>query len=286
MRFRAVFVCLQMAAVVWTVSAVGAEKETTPASPWTKELLGRLNVSQVSFTNWAKGGENAWSYTSNLSGKIQRETKRFLWFVRGDFAFGQSMIGGEKVRNTKDRLEMEFNATWKESRYLNPYISAMLLTQFARGYDYRKDPPVPKSDFWDPAYLTQSAGFGYRLNEIFSTQVGMAVKTTFTRNFRKYSDNPRTPHIQETRKIEPGVKSESNLLLKINSNLRLECKLVLFSDLKAVRAVDVRWENKLDAKVAKFVAVNLELDALYDRDMTKLWQWKQFLGIGLSYSFF
>lgn len=251
-----------------------------------KKLKVRLDLSQISFSNWAKGGDNTWSYTSNLNGGLRHEGARFKWAVHTDLAFGQSMIGGEEIRNTQDRIELDANAVWKEKRYLNPYISFSLNTQFARGYDYKKSPPELKSDFWDPAYLLQSIGFGHQFRKTLTTRLGIAVKETFTRKLRRYSDNPKTKNVQEKTKIEPGVKSLSTLLLKVNSNLNFSSRLELFSDLKGIRYVDVRWQNRMEAKVAKYVAVNLELFALYDTDTSDRWQWKQFLGVGLTYQFF
>jgi len=267
-------------------SLVRAGEKKNAVETLQKKLKVRLDLSQISFSNWAKGGENTFSYTSNLTGSLKREKDGYRWLIHTDLAFGQSMIGGNQIRNTQDRIEFDASAVWKEKRYLNPYISFSLNTQFAKGYDYKKDPPVLKSDFWDPAYLLESVGFGHQFHPSFATTVGIAVKETFTRNLRKYSDNPKTKDVQETTKIEPGVKSLSTLRLKVNSNMNFSSRLELFSDLKGVRYVDVRWQNRMEAKVAKYVAVNLELFALYDRDSDPGWQWKQFLGIGLMYDFF
>ncbi len=273
--------------LIASICRVNAEEKTAPPMPkLIKELTTRLDVSQISFSNWAKGGENSWSYTSNLTGKWGKETENFRWLFHTDLAFGQNMLGEQGVRNTQDRIIFEANITWKSKKYLNPYASFSLNTQFATGYDYKKDPPVPKSDFWDPAYLIQSTGFGFRVNDHFAVKWGFALKETFTRNFRQYSDDPKTRDVQETTRIEPGVKTRTDYIKKVNSNLKYVTMLELFSDLRGVRDIDVRWQNKLEAKVAKYVSVNLEVFLLYDRDVIARAQVKQFLGIGLFYSFF
>jgi hypothetical protein len=263
-----------------------ADDAPKPSNPLKKDLKIRFTLSQLTFSNWAKGGENTFAYTSNLIGGLGRDFDGFTWKLHGDFAFGQSMLGKEEIRNTLDRIQLDANITWKNKKYLNPYCSFSLRTQFARGYDYKKKPPVAKSDFWDPAYILQSAGLGYQFDDAVTTKFGFAIKHTFTRNFRKYSDDPRTKDVLETYRMELGVRSRVDLKTAINSHLKVASFVEFFSDLSNFRGVDMRWENRVTAKLAKYISVNLELFLLYDRDVTEKMQIRQFTGIGVNYSFF
>ena len=101
-----------------------------------KKLELRLTASQVSYSNWAAGGDAALSYAAYINTSLVNNTKLYNVTLQGKFAFGQTKIGGEHVRNSLDRIEVESSTTIKKKKYLNPFASMQLLTQFTRGYDY------------------------------------------------------------------------------------------------------------------------------------------------------
>ena len=157
-----------------------------------KDLMIQLYVWQISYTNWAKGGDNAFTYRACLSGKIEREYLGFIWYLKHNFVFGQTHLGDKGTRNSVDKIDVYGNFTWENKFLLNPYLSVSLNTQFATGFDYKKEPPVAKSDFWDPAYVVESMGTGLVMNDNLKNKFGFAVKETFTRKYRTYSDDPKS----------------------------------------------------------------------------------------------
>ncbi|MGQ9560210.1 MAG: DUF3078 domain-containing protein [Candidatus Oleimicrobiaceae bacterium] len=245
-----------------------------------KALRLRLDVSQTSFANWAQGADNSLAYVSGLNLALSQDLPRATWLAKAELVFGQTRLGTKGTRNTQDKIDLYAQYTWKSKTLSNPYVSIGLLTQFAKGYDYRREPPLLKSDFWDPAYLMESSGFGLVLTPRLQSKAGAAVKHTFTRNLHRYSDNPNTPERIERVKVEPGLTARTDLNIAVSSNLKFGQTLELFSNLRGLRRTDARLDNRLEAKVAKYVSAHLSLFLLYDRDQTQKVQMRQFLGIG------
>lgn len=271
------------------VSASATEpkkNESESKSTLKKELITKFNVSQISFTNWAKGGDNMIAYNSGIVTGLKKNHPQYNWHLHGNFLFGQTKQGGSSLKNTLDKIDVDANITIKEKKYMNPYFSLTFDSQFARGYDYKKAPPVAKSGFWDPAYMVESAGSGVIVSQNFQSKLGMAIKETFTRNFRQYSDDGKTTDKKEWLKVEPGLNSRTDFTYRFNHKIKVTSKLILFSNLEAFNEIDMRWDSNLQAKLAKYISVDLSLFALYDKDVSVKTQIRQFLGIGFNYNFF
>ena len=222
-----------------------------------KELTSRIHVSQISFTNWAKGGDNTITYNTGLTAGLKKDTPKYSWFIHGDFSFGQTKQGDKGVRNTLDRIDFDASVTFKKKKIDESLFLLTLDTQFARGYNYKRDPPITKSDFRDPICLVHSLGTGVQFSSTTKTKLGFAMKETFTNDFRQYSDNPKTKDKMEWYKIEHGLNSRTDFSCKIKTSMSLVSKLELFSNLNSLKEIDVRWDTKFQAKLAKYISVTL-----------------------------
>ena len=136
------------------------------------------------------------------------------------------------------------------------------------------------------ALIVNVGFFSVKFNEIVQTKLGFALKETFTRNFRSYSDDPKTKWIKEWFKIEKGINSRTDLSYNINKSMKISSKLEIFSNLSTFKEIDARWDSQFRAKLTKFFSINLSVYALYDYDDSQNVQIKQFLGIGFVYNFF
>ncbi len=288
--FALAFLVIFLSALTVSVLARSHFPLPLPAPPeifgLKKKLELRLTASQISYSNWAAGGDAALSYAAYINTSLVNNTKLYNVTLQGKFAFGQTKIGGEHVRNSLDRIEVESSTTIKKKKYLNPFASMQLLTQFTRGYDYSKNPPVARSGFWDPAYITQSAGSGIRFNENVYIRMGLALKETFTKLYPAYSDDPRTKDKVEHFKLEKGINSQTQFKFIPNKNLRFLSKIQLFYNMKRIKDIDVRWESQVTSKLAKYFSVNINVYMIYDNDVTSKAQIKQTLSMGFTYNFF
>jgi len=259
--------------------------------PWTHNLVGGLNLTQVSFNdNWAQGGENALAYAMSLVGKSGNELPKTNWTISYKFAFGQTKLGSQGIRKTDDKIDVESNLTFKVGTYVNPYVAATLKTQFAKGFDYsQKDTKTGKfqqvSKFLDPGYLTQSAGLGYQPMPQIKTRLGVALREVITSEFNIYADHPATQAIEKT-KVEGGLESVTEVTWQLQSNLLFTGKVELFDAFKNFDLIIMRSDNTLAAKVSKYVTVNFNVQLLKEPPVSRgKIQVKQTLAIGLNFTF-
>lgn len=253
---------------------------------WRNEIIGTLNLTQASFDNWTRGGENTLAWQVNLNSTFALKQEKFIWVNSAKFKFGLTKVGDTEARKSADEIKLESVYTRKIGDLLGPFVSFKAQSQFTKGFDYDGDDKTAVSKFLDPGYFTQSFGLAYVPNSIFKTRFGAAIKETITSDFPdRYADNPDTPNKIEKTKIEPGISSITEFKMKFEENVILTSKLDLFSDLEAFNRIDVLWENALLLKVTKFIYVSLNIDLFYDRDASKRHQLKQLLALGFSYTF-
>ncbi|HHM24294.1 MAG TPA: DUF3078 domain-containing protein [Bacteroidetes bacterium] len=261
------------------------EGKKAPEYGWKKQLVGTLNISQTSLDNWVQGGENTFAWQLDVLGHFEEDREVFNWNNTAKLSYGMSKIGEAEPRKSVDEIRFESVYRRKLGWFVDPYAAFRVESQLTKGYTYSDAGKVAVSDFWDPAYLVESAGLGFQPASFVKSRLGIAFKQTMTRNFAPlYADNPATAKIEKVRS-EVGVESVSDFNKKLAENMLYTGKLQLFSNLKGIRAVDVRWDNLLTAKVTKIVSVTLDFRLFYDRDVSKKRQIRQALLVGLTYSF-
>ena len=267
-----------------TLTVFGQETEKKkPVYGWKKEMVGNLNFTQNKFDNWSQGGEDAWSWQLDINAKFENDQERFNWSNTGKFSFGQSKIGNADSRKSADEIKLESVYTYKFGKEINPYVAVTGRTQISRGYKYTDTSKVAISNFLDPGYFTQSAGVGYKPNEIIKTRIGAALKQTVADKY-PFADDPATKRVENSR-VEFGAESVTDLAYKVSENIIFKSKLEMFSNFEAINEVDVNWDNLISAKVSEYINVSFNLNLFYDRDISLSRQLKQTLAVGLTYSF-
>ncbi len=262
-----------------------AEDEEEPVYGWKSQVVGGLNLTQAQFDNWIQGGENTLAWQININSAFELNQERFNWTTTSKGSYGQAKIGDLQSRKSADELRIETVYLHKLGVYVHPYVSALLQTQFTRGYRYEEDERFPVSNLFDPGYITLSAGVGYEPVPILKTRLGAATKTTITREFAVgLTDDPATDRIEKV-DTEFGALSVTELRTPLAENILLTSKLDLFSNLESLKQVDVRWDTIISAKVARYVDVSLNIELLYDSNISPKRQLKQLLALGLSYTF-
>ncbi len=264
--------------------AIGQQADSLK-SPWQREAVGSLNLTQVTFDNWTQGGENAFSWQLLLDTKLAYQHKSVSWSFSGKFSFGKTRLGQSEFRKSVDEIRLESVLKFKAAPSIDPFLAITALTQFAPAYDYALENKPKISAFLDPGYFTQSLGLSITPTEGVKARMGLAFKETVTRNHpAPYADDPNTPEVEKTR-IETGMDMVADVSQKLSKTILLTSKLQLFSNLKAVDEIDVFWDNLFSAQVAKYIQVNFNFRLIYDKNVSKKRQINQSLAIGLTYSF-
>ncbi len=249
-----------------------------------------LNITQVSLTNWAAGGESSFSGLGIILLNAGYKKDNTDWENIFELNYGTSKIGDESAKKTDDKLLLSSKLGINVSEHW--LISGMLsfTTQMFDGYDYPND-SVKISTFLAPGYLHASLGMDYKQGDNFSLLISPATGKATIVNDTKLSDAGAFG-------VDPGdkLKVELGSFIKIFfkkeilKNIAFETKLDLFSDYENFFAtVDVNWEAMLDMKINDFFSAKILTNLIYDDDIrfdgTPKTQFKEVFGLGFSYKF-
>ncbi|MHB8079812.1 MAG: DUF3078 domain-containing protein [Candidatus Krumholzibacteriia bacterium] len=253
---------------------------------WHNELIGSLNFTQSSFSNWAAGGVDNSSWLLGGRGSFKRLGVRANWSNVLCLEYGEVKEKDRDSRKASDLIFAESIVDFNTSRLIKPYARASLKTQFAAGYDYAVDPKLKVSDFADPLYLSQGAGVGLQIKPYVITRFGLGLQETYADEFAAiYTDDHDTPDDLETSRIEGGLESVTELDKTLHKQLALKSRLALFWAFNNSDQIDVDWMTDINLKAMGALGMTLKFELLYNKDVLDKIQWQQVLGIGVTYSF-
>jgi len=249
-------------------------------SNWKHTVVAGFTATQVAYTDWVQGGENALAWDATLDGKSVYELPAYVWTTTYDFGYGNTRLGNQGTRNTDDKIDIASEFKVKVDAYVNPYAAATFKTQFATGYTYdAMGNGTANSDFLDPAFVTQSVGAGYQPIPEVKTRIGAALREIFANTYTQYASGQKT-------ETEGGLESVTEVEAHFQQNLLFHAKLELFSAFKKMDEVVVRSDNTLTAKITKYFSTNINLQLIQERPISPRTQIKQGVALGFSYDLF
>ncbi len=279
-------------------------QQDTIKSNWKFSGITALNISQISFSNWAAGGDN--SINGNTFAKISANYKKnkSIWDNNLDLGYGLMKQGkkeNSKFFKTDDRIE--FASKYGKFAFDHWYYTALISfkTQFTEGYKSIND-TIKISDFMSPGYFNISIGMDYKpLDKLTVLISPVSGKLTFVKDsILSYAG---------AFGVKPGenVRKEFGGFIKIQyktdffKNISYSTKLELFSNyLYKPQNIDVNWDNLLTLKINSLFTASFQYTLLYDDDIKIKYdsngdnipdsegarlQSRQIFGIGLSYKF-
>lgn len=258
-------------------------KDTTDVIITTKATTG-INISQISFTNWAQGGENSFTWT--LLGNLSVTSKSQFWTTKNTlkFAFGRTKLGSQDFRTNDNEFYIETVISRNVGWAVDPFFSNSIRSPITTGYSYKTKIPERIADFFDPGYITQTLGFTYDKIKGIKTRLGIALQEIFTNRQRKFSDNPNTKDRVEAFKIETGIENVTSSEFQLMENILYKGTIRLFSRFENMKYWDVRWDNLITAKVNNYINVNFNFLVVYERKQTLRTQIKEALQLGIIYN--
>ena len=281
------FLISALLAALFTIAVTAAAQQDTAKTPeygWKHASVASLNGTQVAFTDWVQGGDNALAFAAGLTGKSILNQEKTNWSNSYKFGFGESRLGDQGLRKTDDQIDLESMLTYKLDGALSPYAAATLKTQFAEGFKYDgAGNATPVSNFFDPAFLTQSVGVVYQPIPELKTRFGTALREILTTNFPGYADDPKTLEVENT-SVHGGLESVTELILKIDDNIILTSKLELFGAFDQMNQIIMYSDNMIVAKVSKVVTTSFGLQLRNEPAISPRTQIKQTLALGISYA--
>lgn len=276
---------------------------------WKTGGVFNINLAQTSLTNWAAGGQNSFSINGLFSGFANYKSGKSVWDNSLDLGYGLLKQGKEDFRKTDDKID--FLSKYGREAFRNFYYAALLnfKTQFSPGYNY-PDVSNKISDFFSPAYLLLALGLDYKPNAYFSTFLApVTAKFTFVTDqtlsgLGAFGVKPGEKSKSEMGGYLRAIYSRNDFKSEFLKNVTFTTKIDLFSNyFDNPQNIDVNWEVLVAMKVNKFLSVNFNTQLIYDDNIqipvdkngngiletgesvrSKV-QFKEILGVGLSYKF-
>jgi hypothetical protein len=268
------------------------------AEPWKVDSDVSVNLTQSAYSDNWNGTELSsitWAAASNTTAEKQMakwlNNKTTLNLAFGQTHLQKTRLDGtkywEKPQKSTDKIALGSLFTFTLQSFVDPYLSAKAESQFL---DKRE---VGNTQLVNPILFTESAGLLRSImdteNTKLSVRLGGAVRENLDRN------DPATHDMVTT--VDGGVEGIAEFkhvftAFNASYNSKLSAYQALFNSKSATlpnenwKALDYKWENLLSTKIWKLINLNLSFDLLYDKEQKPDIQWKEILGLGLSYTLF
>jgi len=287
-----------MLTVFVVAGTVGAQDGDSVITGWQTSLVFDMTATQTAYSDsWVGGEAGSINWVANLNGRAERQVSpKFNFRSILKTSFGQTISQDEETKDwskpnkSTDLIDWENLGRFTLHGFADPYVAFRVETQFL-------DASVEaKKRYLNPILLTESAGLAKVLYEQKDNQVlsrlGFAIRQRLSR------DIVDTLFTTETNSsTDGGLESVTDIKWKANDRLAYTGKLTLFKALffsekdsfagtpyaDDWKAVDVNWENIVNASITKLVTVNFYTQFLYDKQVSVKGRFKQTLGIGLVF---
>lgn len=290
---------------------------------WTFGGFASLQLNQVALMNWNAGGESSFSGTALAQGFANYKKDKWVWENRLDLGYGLVHTKSLGWQKNEDKIDFLSKAQRGIGKSTFSYASELnFKTQFAPGYRLPDDSTVV-SRFMAPGYLLLTVGINWKPLEWLSFYLSPATgKFTFVLDETLSDQGAFGVDTGGIVNAEFGAYFRMGLKKDIMKNITLQTDLNLFNnytddDPVNRGKIDVDWQTSINMKVNKWITVSLFTHMIYDYDIkqlvfdgdTPVWQtdangqfitnedgdkiqkrdallqFKEVLGVGLSYKF-
>jgi len=254
---------------------------------WRYASTVNIGLTQGKHANWKEGGENSVSGLLDIDAFANYKYKGISWDNTLKYRYGLMQSGDEQTKKTEDLFEI--NSKVGVKFYNDWYFSTMLnfKTQLFKGYDYLEDDKKDiVSAFMSPAYILLSLGLDYKPSSNLSVLISpFTGKYTIVSNTKDV--DPVKFGIKEGESIKREVGSYVKTIHKWNivKDINLNNEMGLFYSYEGADELDVDWKTTLEMKVNYFISTRIFTHVLYDRTVSKKFQFKEILNIGVTYNF-
>ena len=295
-------------AVAMLLTAAAHADDQAPVKGWKKSLSVDFHVTQAAYSDSWDGGEvGSFNWVSNLNGTAERQlSPKVNYATKLRLSFGQTSTQDEetktwsKPKKSTDLIDWDNLFRFTFNGYVDPYAAFRVEGRFL---DARVE---QKKLYLTPLKLTESAGLARRFwergeAEEITSRLGFAFRQNIRKDvlFADLVDSSSAILGTETNsETDGGIESVTDVVVQVNQKLRYTGKLTLykalfFSEKDAVegteaeddwKAVDVNWENIVDASLSKVISVQFYAQLLYDKEITSKVRVKETLGIGFTFN--
>lgn len=306
-------------------AALTAAADVPAAEPkpvwWTKSILNQINFGQISLWNWAAGGYNNYTLAAAIDANANYAKDKMIWNNRLQLDYG-FLYSADKpiVQKTKDRIYFESKWGYETPvRHLSYSANFDFRTQFNDNYNYTTPtdaqfaeyPDNPAAAWKEAAKNSLKSGFLSPAYTNFGIGLLWTPKPWLSVNFSPLTADlviVRNPALRNTYGMELledgtykpyrfglGAQLKADAQWIVNDNFSYTTQLVLFSNyLDKPLNMRVNWDNKVFWKLAKYFALTLSTNLIYDENVkvkaisddvkVAAVQFKEFLEFGFTYT--
>lgn len=227
-----------------------------------------LNITQVSFNNWQKGGDNSFSGLATLNFEHNYTAPVFSVKTVFDAKYGLMRTTGQ-TRKNMDYFNLSVTPSWNISERWKLSVSLIWKSQFSKSYDYPKDQPkIWKSSFMAPGTVEISGGFTYetknkKLNMLLAPVAGKLIFVLNDSLARKggFGIDPK--------KENPKFKAEIGAQFRLNYHTKFaKEKIEYITKLEAFWNYEFppsgTWDNTLNFKITNVISANAFVSMIYN----------------------
>ena len=291
---------------------------------WTNSILNQINFGQTSLWNWAAGGYNNYTLAAAIDANANYKKDKMIWNNRLQLDYGFLYSADKPIlQKTKDRIYFESKWGYETPvRHLAYSANFDFKTQFDDNFKYGTpkneeghDPSIQDwldartlmSGFLSPAYTNFGLGLLWTPKPWLSVNFSPltadlvivrnpALRNTYGMELREGKEDKTVGENFKPLRFGLGAQLKVDAKWVINDNFSYTTQLVLFSDyLHKPLNLRVNWDNKMFWKLAKYFALTLSTNLIYDENVkvkliapeTKVAavQFKEFLEFGFTYTF-
>ena len=290
---------------------------------WANSVLNQINFGQTSLWNWAAGGYNNYTLAAAIDANANYAKGKTIWNNRLQLDYGFLYSADKPIlQKTKDRIY--FESKWGyDTPVRHLYYSANFdfKTQFNDNWKYGtpknaegQEPSIDDwlnartlmSDFLSPAYTNFGLGLLWTpkpwLAVNFSPLTADLVivrnpllRSTYGMELREEGLDKTVGENFKSLRFGLGAQLKVDAKWVINDDFSYTTQLVLFSNyLKKPQNLRVNWDNKVFWKLAKYFALTLSTNLIYDENVkvkeladgskVPAVQFKEFLEFGFTYT--
>jgi hypothetical protein len=247
-------------------SRIARRKDAVPPfRAWNKRAELNLILNQNMMINWAKGGNNNTSLTTDFKAWANYAKGNVRWDNHFWFIYGLQKTELLPLRKSNDKIYMASTLSHKAFKSFDYTLSSTFNTQSFKGYNLPTD-TVPVSKIMAPADLAISLGLTYRPNPKLLINM-----SPVSGQFRFVLD---TTLINAARwGIKPGKQMNAllgaNVTIQYNTVLFKKVNMGQFLNLYNNYIIDPQkinfyWRMNLSLPINKFISMSIQTETVYD----------------------
>ncbi len=287
------------------IAAGASAQDETPVG-WQKTMVLDFTTTQTAYSDsWSGGEAGSVNWVVNLNSTAEKAfSPKFNFKSNLRLSFGQTLTqtittddmgattkNWEKPKKSTDLIDWENVGLFTLGKFVDPYVAFRLESQFLDASN------EAKKLYFTPVKLTESAGMARRFyakdKSFITSRLGVAMRQIISRT----AEADLT--VFDKTVTDGGLESVTDAEFHFGEKLSYIGKLSLFrafynsekDDLVGTvaedywLAIDVNWENSVNAYITKIVTVKLYTQLLFDKEISVQGRFKETLGIGFIYRF-